>query len=135
MLREFRDMYTRRGDLMSTPTTRIVHLRPDLPIALTEAGSGRPALILHGGGGPFTVAGIGDHLAETLQTITPTHPGWNGTQRPDWLLGISDIAQTYVDYLESEKLRDVLVIGSSLGGGSGPRWPSATTGAASPVLS
>jgi pimeloyl-ACP methyl ester carboxylesterase len=101
---------------MSTPTTRIVHLRPDLPVVLTEAGSGRPALILHGGGGPFTVAGIGDHLAEKLQTITPTHPGWNGTPRPDWLLGISDIAQTYLDYLESEKLPNVLVIGSSLGG-------------------
>ena len=101
---------------MISPTTRRVDLRPDLPIALTEAGSGRPVLILHGGGGPFTVAGIADHLAETMHTITPTHPGWNGTRRPDWLSGISDIAQAYLDYLGSDELRDVLVIGSSLGG-------------------
>src|SRR5437879_3353770 len=101
---------------MISPTTRRVDLRPDLPIALTEAGSGRPVLILHGGGGPFTVAGIADHLAETMHTITPTHPGWNGTRRPDWLSGISDIAQAYLDYLGSNELRDVLVVGSSLGG-------------------
>src|SRR5437870_3773470 len=101
---------------MSALTARIVDLRPDLSITLTEAGTGRPVLILHGGGGPFTVAGIADHLAATMHTITPTHPGWNGTERPDWLAGISDIAQAYLDYVGSDDLRDVLVIGSSLGG-------------------
>src|SRR5437879_4328213 len=50
---------------MGTSTTRLVDLRPDLSITLTEVGSGRPVLILHGGGGPFTVAGIGDLLRET----------------------------------------------------------------------
>ena len=101
---------------MSTATTRLVDLRPDLSIRLTEAGSGRPVLVLHGGGGPFTVAGIGNHLAATMHTITPSHPGWNGTDRPDWFSGISDIAHAYLDYLGSNKLRDVLVVGSSLGG-------------------
>ena len=107
---------------MSALTARIVDLRPDLSITLTEAGTGRPVLILHGGGGPFTVAGIADHLAATMHTITPTHPGWNGTERPDWLVGISDLAQAYLDYLGSDDLRDVLVIGSSLGG-----WIAATS--------
>jgi pimeloyl-ACP methyl ester carboxylesterase len=101
---------------MTIATTRIVNLRPDLPVTLTEAGSGRPALVLHGGGGPFTVAGTAEHLAETMHAITPTHPGWNGTARPDWVSGIDDIALAYLGYLEDNDLRDVLVVGSSLGG-------------------
>jgi pimeloyl-ACP methyl ester carboxylesterase len=101
---------------MPTPLTRAAALSADLEITLTESGTGRPVLILHGGGGPFTVAGIANHLAETMHTITPTHPGWNGTDRPEWLSGIDDLALTYLHYLEDEDLRSVLVIGSSLGG-------------------
>ena len=101
---------------MTTATTHTVNLRRDLPVTLTEAGSGRPALVLHGGGGPFTVAAIAEHLAETMHAVAPTHPGWNGTPRPDWVCGIDDIALAYLGYLEANDLRDVLVVGSSLGG-------------------
>ena len=89
---------------------------PDLPLTMAEAGQGRPVLILHGGGGPATVAGIGAYLAHTMHTLTPTHPGWNGSERPDWLTGIDDLALTYLDYLSDRALHDVLVIGSSMGG-------------------
>lgn len=101
---------------MTALTTRTAALGSDLEITLTESGTGRPALILHGGGGPFTVAGIASHLAETMHTITPTHPGWNGMDRPEWLSGIDDLALAYLHYLEDNDLHDVLVIGSSLGG-------------------
>jgi pimeloyl-ACP methyl ester carboxylesterase len=90
--------------------------RPDVPLTLAEAGTGRPAVILHGGGGPFTVAGIAGHLAATMHTLTPTHPGWDGTPRPAGLAGIADLASVYLRYLEDNDLRDVLVVGSSLGG-------------------
>jgi pimeloyl-ACP methyl ester carboxylesterase/mannose-6-phosphate isomerase-like protein (cupin superfamily) len=101
---------------MLSSTTHTVALGPDLELTLTEAGRGRPVLILHGGGGPFTVASIADHLADTMHTITPTHPGWNGTARPEWFSGVDDLALAYLSYLEDNNLRDVLVIGSSLGG-------------------
>ncbi len=90
--------------------------RPDVPLTLAEAGAGRPALILHGGGGPFTVASLAGHLATTMRAITPTHPGWDGTPRPTWLTGIADLALVYLRYLEEHDLRDVLIVGSSLGG-------------------
>ena len=96
--------------------THNVALGPGLEITLTEAGAGRPVLILHGGGGPFTVAGIANHLAETMHTVMPTHPGWNGTGRPEWFTGIDDLALAYLHYLEDKDLRNVLVIGSSMGG-------------------
>jgi pimeloyl-ACP methyl ester carboxylesterase len=101
---------------MAAPLTRAIAVDSDLEITLTESGSGRPVLILHGGGGPFTVAGIAGHLAETMHTITPTHPGWNGTNRPEWFSGIDDLALAYLHYLEDNDLHNVLVIGSSMGG-------------------
>lgn len=87
-----------------------------MDLTITEAGSGRPALVLHGGGGPGTVAAVAAHLAATHHTITPTHPGWGGTERPGWLTGIDDLALAYGDLLADRDLRDVLVVGSSLGG-------------------
>ena len=98
------------------PTSRTIALYPDLPLALSEAGTGRPVLVLHGGGGPATVAGLVAHLAQTTHTIAPTHPGWDGTHRPGWLTGIDDLALAYLHYLHDQQLSDVLVIGSSLGG-------------------
>src|ERR1700681_109825 len=101
---------------MSAPLTRTSALDSDLEMTLTESGTGRPVLILHGGGGPFTVAGIAGHLAETMHSITPTHPGWNGTPRPEWLSGMDDLALAYLHLLEDEDLKNVLIIGSSMGG-------------------
>lgn len=101
---------------MPPALTRTVTLHPNLDLTLTEAGTGRPVLILHGGGGPFTIASIANHLTDSMHTIVPTHPGWNGTVRPAWLSSISELAQAYIRYIEDSNLRDVLIIGSSLGG-------------------
>ena len=78
------------------PETRTLQLDPDLPVTFEEAGNGRPALVLHGGGGPATVAGIVAHLADTMHVIAPTHPGWNGSDRPERLGTIIDLAKTYL---------------------------------------
>lgn len=74
------------------------------------------ALILHGGGGPATVAPIVEHLDHTMRTVAPTHPGWNGVERPEWMTGVDDYAIAYLDLLADNDLDDVLVVGSSLGG-------------------
>ncbi|MET7689556.1 alpha/beta hydrolase [Streptomyces sp. NPDC005483] len=98
---------------MSTDASAVY---PDLSLTLSEAGAGRPVLVLHGGGGPATVAGLALHLSRTAHTITPVHPGWDGTSRPARLTGIDDLALTYLHVLRERRLRDVLVVGSSLGG-------------------
>jgi pimeloyl-ACP methyl ester carboxylesterase len=98
------------------PTTRTVALHGGLSLTLAEAGAGRPALVLHGGGGPATVAGLAEHLAATTRTLVPTHPGWDGTPRPSWLTGVDDLALAYLHHLRDAGLRDVLVVGTSLGG-------------------
>ncbi|MEU1520416.1 alpha/beta fold hydrolase [Streptomyces sp. NPDC005811] len=91
---------------------------PALSHALTESGpaTGRPVLVLHGGGGPATVAPIAAHFARTAPVLLPTHPGWNGTPRPGDLTRVADLAAAYLRLLRDRRLSDVLVIGSSLGG-------------------
>jgi pimeloyl-ACP methyl ester carboxylesterase len=89
---------------------------PTVAFPLTEAGQGRPVFLLHGGGGPATVAPIAAQLAAVAHIITPTHPGWDGTPRLAAGARVADVAALYLDYLAAQDLRDVLVIGSSLGG-------------------
>ncbi len=100
----------------SEASRRVLRPYPDLPLTLSESGRGRPALVLHGGAGPDSVAGIVAHLARDYRVLAPTHPGWDGTSRPDWFGGVGDLADTYLDLLEDRDLGDVAVLGSSFGG-------------------
>ena len=103
--------------MSSTPlTTRKESFTDGLTIRFDErANSGRPILILHGGGGTQTVAGIAAGL-DKAHTLLPTHPGFGGEPRPEWFDSIDDLAFAYLDLLDRLDLRDVLVIGSSMGG-------------------
>src|SRR5258705_5068064 len=88
------------------------------PISYTERGEGHPFLVLHGGGGPQTVTGFADLLAaeRLAHVITPIHPGFGGTPRPDTFTTISQLAQLYVALLERLNLNDVTVVANSIGG-------------------
>lgn len=87
-----------------------------MSLTIDQSGSGRPAMIVHGGGGPLTVAPLSAHLAETMHAVTPTLPGWNGVPRPESIQAIGDIAGVFLDWLAEHDLTDVLVVGSSIGG-------------------
>jgi pimeloyl-ACP methyl ester carboxylesterase len=96
--------------------TRRESFADGLIVRFDERGiSGRPILILHGGGGPQTVAGIASGLPEA-HVLVPTHPGFDGEPRPEWFDSIDDLAIAYLELLERLDLHDVLVIGSSIGG-------------------
>jgi pimeloyl-ACP methyl ester carboxylesterase len=83
---------------------------------ITETGKGRNILVLHGGAGPAPMSGLAAHLAEKAHVITPTHPGWDGTPRPESLTTVAALADEYVRYLDENDVKDVLLVGSSLGG-------------------
>ncbi len=100
----------------STPTIRRETFADGLTVRFDERGSGRPMLVLHGGGGPFTVAGLAEALSAHTHVLAPTHPGFAGEPRPEWFNSIDDLALTYLDLLERLDLRDVIVVGSSIGG-------------------
>ncbi|WP_316762071.1 alpha/beta fold hydrolase [Streptomyces herbicida] len=79
---------------------------------------GHPFLLLHGGGGPQAVAPFAGLLAEQrpARVFTPVHPGFDGTDRPDWLTDVTTLAQIYARLLDALDLRDVAVVGNSIGG-------------------
>ncbi|MEF2977351.1 alpha/beta fold hydrolase [Subtercola sp. YIM 133946] len=91
---------------------------------MNTSSTPRLALVLHGGGGPFTVASIAAHLdglrtpdgSPAYRTFAPTLPGWNSTERPESITQVSDLTALYLEFLIANDLRDVLVVGSSLGG-------------------
>ncbi|OIH94182.1 MULTISPECIES: alpha/beta fold hydrolase [unclassified Curtobacterium] len=93
---------------------------PSLPadLVVTETGNldAPIALVLHGGGGPQTVAPIVAHLAPSFHVLAPTHPGWNGTSRPEDIDSVPALAAAYLDRLHADGGKDVLIVGSSLGG-------------------
>ena len=96
--------------------TRRESFADGLTIRFDEQGSGRPILVLHGGGGPQTVASLASALSKRAHVLVPTHPGFAGEPRPEWFDSIDDLAFAYLDLLERLDLRDVVVIGSSMGG-------------------
>ncbi len=89
-----------------------------VPVTVTERGKGRPILLLHGGGGPLTIAAFADLLAETepARVITPVHPGFGDTERPEALSTIAGLAALYTALLAELDLTGVTIIGNSVGG-------------------
>ncbi|MFG3104374.1 alpha/beta fold hydrolase [Streptomyces sp. NPDC048182] len=88
------------------------------PVAHTDHGTGRPVLLLHGGGGPATVEPWARRLAASrdARVVTPVHPGFDGTLRPQSLTSVAGLAALYAGLLERLDLRDVTVVGNSVGG-------------------
>ena len=91
-------------------------LPQNIPIVETGDPDTRTTLVLHGGGGPQTVAPIVGHLGVTMHVLAPTHPGWNGTRRPDDIASVAQLATAYLESLLERGERNVVVVGSSIGG-------------------
>ncbi|QMU77246.1 alpha/beta hydrolase [Streptacidiphilus sp. PB12-B1b] len=103
----------------STGTTRTLDLPNGLSLTVQEDGAdsrGSGVLLLHGGAGPRSVAGLAAALSEHVYALTPTHPGFQGTPRPPWCDTVADLAVAYLDLLDALDLTGVMVVGSSIGG-------------------
>ncbi len=88
----------------------------DVELELFEAGQGRPLFFLHGAGGfsgdqPFVPL-----LSAKRRLIAPSHPGFGRSGLPEWLDSIDDIAHLYLELLDKLELREIDLIGCSVGG-------------------
>lgn len=85
-------------------------------IDVVRKGSGQPLLLLHGGGGPIAGMPFAEKLAEKFEIVAPTHPGFAGSRIPDHFNRVDDLVFLYLDLLEELDLKDVVLMGFSMGG-------------------
>jgi len=86
-------------------------------VELRRAGSGPPLLVIHG---ELGVPGWLDsfaRLAQRYDVIVPSLPGFGRSTRPDWIMGVHDLAAWVTWFARDRDLRTPInVIGCSLGG-------------------
>ena len=85
-------------------------------VEVLQGGAGAPLLFLHGAGGASRWMPFMDRLAESYRLVAPSHPGFGRSDTPDWLDNMSDLAFFYLDFLEALDLRELHLVGNSLGG-------------------
>jgi pimeloyl-ACP methyl ester carboxylesterase len=85
-------------------------------IDMIERGAGRPLLFLHPENGIEPAAAAIDELAKGAHVIAPTHPGFGRSELPKGMRSVDDLSYFYLDLLDQLALRDVTLVGVSLGG-------------------
>jgi pimeloyl-ACP methyl ester carboxylesterase len=85
-------------------------------IRVGRGGAGAPLLFLHDAWLGAAAAPFHERLAQRFRVILPEHPGYGGGDAPSWLDRVADLANFYLDFLETQSLREVHLVGASLGG-------------------
>jgi pimeloyl-ACP methyl ester carboxylesterase len=86
-----------------------------LRIDTIERGSGRPILFLHAENGIEPAMQAIDELARHARVIAPSHPGFGRSEVAKEMRTVDDLSYFYLDLLDHLDLRDVTVVGVSLG--------------------
>ena len=89
--------------------------------ALTSrGGDGPPALVLHHDIGAPERPAFYDALARDFTVFAPSHPGYDGTPRPEWMRSVRDVAVVYqallAQHAATREPGTVTLIGLGFGG-------------------
>ena len=117
---------------MTTPTARASkHVQVgDCKIEVFCGGRGPSLLCLHGARGNPGWMPFHQELAASHSVHAPSHPGYNGSDRPDWVTSIADVARLHLAYLRQEVPGErPIVMGFSMGG-----WIAAEMAAMCPQM-
>jgi pimeloyl-ACP methyl ester carboxylesterase len=95
----------------ATPSLVVNGTRVDM----IERGTGRPLLFLHGENGIEPALPAIEALAKGARVIAPTHPGYGRSELPKGMRSVDDLSYFYLDLLDQLELRDVALVGVSLG--------------------
>lgn len=84
--------------------------------AVKRGGKGEPLLFLAGARGlpgwlPFLAK-----LADRFDVIAPDHPGYGGSDTPEWLEEMPDLALFYLEFLKALDIEKIHLVGHSMGG-------------------
>ena len=88
----------------------------DTQVELFSGGSGPALLFLHGAGGNSGWQPYHEELSRSHTVYVPSQPGFNGTERPDWVYTINDVAHFNQELVRQLGLGQYVLMGSSMGG-------------------
>ncbi|MFQ6029168.1 MAG: alpha/beta fold hydrolase [Dehalococcoidia bacterium] len=101
-------------------TTKSGNLTPvtvaDTQVEMFSGGSGPALLFLHGAGGSAGWQSYHEELSQNYTVYVPSQPGFNGTERPDWVYTITDVAHFNLELAQRLGLDQYVLMGSSMGG-------------------
>jgi pimeloyl-ACP methyl ester carboxylesterase len=96
-------------------------------LQLTRGGAGAPLLVLHHDIGAPRPLPFFDLLARRFTVLLASHPGYDGSERPEWLRSVRDVAVVYQRLIAERELEPVTLIGLGFGG-----WIAAEMAAMAP---
>lgn len=85
-------------------------------IHFLQGGIGEPMLILHRDVGNPGWLPFYEQMAQRFSVYVPSHPGFDKSDRPDWMRNVHDLAAVYAWFLKDRQLAPVYVVGLGLGG-------------------
>jgi pimeloyl-ACP methyl ester carboxylesterase len=85
-------------------------------LRVARAGSGAPVLVLHHDVGKPDHMPFYDTLASHFTVLAPLHPGYDGSERPEWIRNVRDVAVVYQRLIAERDLGPVSLIGLGFGG-------------------
>lgn len=88
----------------------------DVDLEVHRGGHGPALLFLHGGGGLHPGAPAFNLLARHFSVTAPVHPGFGSSSLPFWMDSVDDFVHVHLELMEKLDLRDVILVGTSLGG-------------------
>jgi pimeloyl-ACP methyl ester carboxylesterase len=88
----------------------------EISLEALSIGQGHPLLFLHGGDYFRQNRAFLDRLAQHWEVIAPRHPGFGASVRPDGFRSVHDLAYLYLDLIDRQDLKNVMLVGSSFGG-------------------
>jgi pimeloyl-ACP methyl ester carboxylesterase len=85
-------------------------------VAYLKGGKGRPLVVLHSVEGNLGWLRYYDELARNFTVYVPTHPGFAGSDRPEWLESFTDLSRFYLWILQELGLDKATLLGHFIGG-------------------
>ena len=107
---------TRKAETMSDGYTESTIEVAGLPIQVLRGGEGPSVLVIHHETGNPGWLEFHNALSGSRDTILPTLPGWDGTERGDWMRSVRDIAAVCSLLLDELAVESVTLVGLGFGG-------------------
>ena len=97
-------------------------------VRLRKRGAGPPLFVLHHDIGTLETLPFYESLAQRFTVYLPSHPGYDGSERPAWLRSARDVAVIYQALVAALELGPVHLVGLGFGG-----WIAAEMATMSPA--